>query len=824
MRRALLAAWLAAASVVAGVAAPVAHAGELVPARGEIAEVVVRGTRWIEEAAVLARIGLHPGEELTPDKVRRDLKSVYGTGFFQDVQILLEPRSDGRVRVVFQVVEKPAVVDVRIEGNKKIETEDLNELIDVKSFGVLNEAKVQETVGLLRDKYVEKGFYLAEITPEIRPSGENRVEVVFKIVENRKVRVQRVEFTGNDHVPSRKIKKYMRTKEGGPVPWLTNSGTFDRDVLEADQQVVQYVMLEEGYLEARVDPPKVYLSPDKKFIYVSFHIEEGPQYTIGDIDVRGDFSEEEGLTEEVVREIIAGRPVVDVEQAQWRVSEGRKPGPPSKRKGPAVETGDTFQQSTVGAVAQAVSQLYQDRGYAFVNVIPNPIPHHDDHTADLRFRIERGERQRIGRIRITGNDPTLDKVIRREILLNEGELYRGSLLEASRLRLMRLGFFEDVQLSTPKGDGDDVLDVNVKATERPTGSFSLGVGFGTAEGFAINGSIQKNNFLGLGYLVNASINWSQRQRNIDLLFADPYFLDSRWTFQVSGFWRESAYLNQVPEYRRGASLGFGRYLDRSDDLTLQLRYTIEDVGLRSVDASRKRLYGGELFKNGLTSSLALSFIADKRNDRVSATKGVYATVAATLAGGFRVGDKVVSLLGGDFNFVQLDANFRFYQPLIPDKDLLVFRFNTQLGFIWSTDGDIIPLTHRYGAGGINSVRGFQLFSLGPRVRTSVSDDPTRGDTSVIIRGTQLWLNNIEIEAMLIRPAGIKAVVFFDAGNTFGDAYGQGGITFRDLRTSMGFGIRWQSPIGPLRFELGFPLAPREDEKRSQFDFTIGSFF
>jgi outer membrane protein insertion porin family len=802
--------------------ASVAGAAEPAPASGKVAEVVVRGTRWIEEAAVLANVSMHAGDAITSERVRRDLNAVWGTGFFQDVRVLSEEIPGRGMRLIFQVVEKPSVTDVKLEGNKKIDEEDLRDLIDVKSFGVLNEAKVRETVKLLRDKYVEKGFYLAEINPEIVPTGENSVDVVFHIVENRKVIVQRIEFTGNDHVADRKFKKYMQTKEGGFAPWLFNTGTFDAEKLEGDAQVVQYVLLEEGYVDAKVDPAKVYLSPDKRYIYVSFHVEEGPKYEIGSTDVGGDFNDEKGLTKAAVEQIISGIATVDVQEDQWRAAHGRRVPKTHPKRGPELEPGETFKYSTMEAVRQAVTNLYQDQGYAFVNVIPQPIPNHDTNTVDIRFDIEMGEPQRVGHIDISGNDPTFDKVIRREILVNEGDLYRGSLIEASKEQLMRLGFFEDVQVSTPKGEGENVLDLNVKVTEQPTGSFSLGMGYSNLEKFSINANVQKNNFLGLGWIVNAAVNWSKLKRQANLDFIDPHFLDSDWTFKISGYWIERKY--QLDEFQRGASVGVGRYLDRLDDVELRLDYTIEDVGISSLDAYRKRLLGGELFRNGLTSSVGLSFILDKRNNKIIPTKGIYTTASISMAGGARSDDKLVSVLGGDFNFVEAKFNLRWYQPLIPHSDMLIFRFNSSVGAVWSTDGSVIPYIHRYRAGGINSVRGFQWFSLGPTIRTIRSDDPTSGDDSLVVGGTQSWVNNFEIESPIVKAAGISLVAFFDAGNAFGDPWGHGNINPLQLRTAAGFGVRWRSPIGPLRFEWGFPLRPRDDETRTVFDFSIGSFF
>jgi outer membrane protein insertion porin family len=825
--------WLRAAGLLwllAGAAAPqVAWADPPAEVEGVVTRVVVRGTNFVEEAAVLAKVSIRPGELLLPEKVRRDITTIYASGFFQDVRVIAEPDPDaaGRpgLRVVFEVVEKPQVTDVRIEGNKKIDEEDLRELIDTRAFGVLNEAKVKDTVQRLRDKYVEKGFYLAQIEPVIQPTGPDKVEVVFRITENRKVIVQRVEFVGNEHVPDAKIKRYMQTKEGGFAPWLTSTGSFDRNKLDADQQTVQFVFLEEGYLDARVDPAKVYLSPDKRFIYVSFHVEEGEQYKLGALDAAGDFIEEQGLTKEAVTQIIDGRSVVDIQEQQWRESHGRKVRERTTyaRRGTRMQTGDVYKYTTMGAVMQSISRLYQDQGYAFVDVQPRTLPNPETKEADVTFLIDTGEKMKIGRINITGNDPTLDKVVRREIVFSEGDTYRGTLIDASKFRLQRLGFFEDVAIATPRGDAPDVLDVNVKVTEQPTGSFSLGIGYSNLEKLAVNGSIQKNNFLGMGYTISASVNWSRLRQQASLSFFDPYFLDSRWTLQVDGFWIQRQF--QLNEYQRGATLGVGRYLDRRDDVQLRLTYTIEDVGITQLDAYRERLLGGALFRNGLTSRLGMSLIVDRRNNRIFPTQGFYATAEASMAGGFRVGDdKVLSLLGGDFNFVETKLNFRFYQPLIPRSDMLILRFNTTLGSIWSTDGQVVPFIHRYRAGGINSVRGFQWFSLGPTLRTIRSDDPADGDDKIVVGGTQTWINNLEIESPIIKAAGISAVVFFDAGNTFGDPWSNGGINPLELRAAAGFGIRWRSPIGPLRFELGFPLSPREGERKSVFDFSIGSFF
>ncbi len=789
-------------------------------------KILVSGTRRIEKAAVIAAIGVHEGDLLTAEKARRDLRAIHQTGFFRDVRIEAETTTEGHAIVTLVVVEKPAVRDVKIEGNKKVDEDDIREVLDVKSFSVLNQAEVDRNLQEIRELYIEKGYYLVEVAVEKTDVGDDQVDVTFRIKENRKVIVQDVSFTGNDHLADGKIQKFLAIKEGGPVPWLTSSGTFKQSELESDQQRVSLVFLEEGYVEVQVDPPKVYLSPDKRFIYINYHITEGDQFQVGAIGVDGEFVPEEGLTAEALTQVMNGRPVVEVQDEQWRVATGRRTPlfAGVENRGPRLETGETFKYSTVQAVLQNLTSLYEDQGYAFANVVPDTRTHSDTKTVDVTFVAEHGDKYRIGRINVTGNDPTFDKVVRRELQISEGDLYRGSLIQASRVNLQRLGFFDEVDVSNPRGEEDGTLDFNVGVSEQPTGSFSLGMGYSNLENFTVTANVSKNNFLGLGYQMSAAINWSGLRQQGNVSLVDPYFLDSNWFFQFDLYSVDRQY--QLNEYQRGGSTSIGRYVDlRRKDIRINLDYTFEDVGLTNIDPYRRLLLGGDLYRNGLTSSLGTSIVMDKRNNRLFPTQGFYTSAATSLAGGVRINDTdVLSIFGGEFNQVETTYNFRLYQPLVPRTDHLVLRFNTTIGALFSTDGQPIAYIHRYRAGGINSVRGFNWYSLGPVIRAPASDDPVHADEDLIVGGTQTWINNLEIQTPIVRGAGISGVVFFDAGNAFGDPWGKGNLEPFGLRTALGAGIRWQSPIGPLRFEYGVPLKPRENERKSVFDFSIGSFF
>lgn len=817
-------------------------------AAGVVSEIRVVGLKRVDEAAVMAAVGLRVGEQLADWKLRRDVKAVYNTGYVDDVRVDVRSTSDGAV-VTFAVDEKPAVRAVRLSGNKKLDEDALREVLDIKAFSVLSEVAIQRNIRRIKDKYIEKGYYLAEIEPEIREVGDDLVELTFSITENRKVIVQRIDITGNDNVSDRKVKRFMQTKEGGIAPWLTSSGNFSQEAIDTDVQIVRQVFLEEGYYDAQVSPPQVFLSPDKRYIYINIHVEEGPRYKIGAVEIKGDYVPEEGLTEPALREITDNGEKARTMYQRWqaaadRVDEGEALPEGWETRGgggrfafnqtnPALVTGEYFKLSTLQMAMQEMSDLYGDHGYAFANVIPMPTPRPDAGVIDIIFQIGKGDKVRIGRIDITGNDPTYDKVIRREIPINEGDVYSGTSLAEARSRLDRLGYFETVRITTPRGASPDVLDMKVEVTEQPTGSFSVGAGFSNLENFIFTTNISKNNFLGLGYVMSAAANISSARQQGNLQLFDPHFLDSRWTLRINGYSTSQQFIED--QYTRGGSIAVGRYLDKRNDARLEFDYTFEDTGVNSVDTYKLRLLGGQLYRSGLTSTGGLSLVIDKRNNRINATRGIFMTGSANLSGGIRLNDEeMLSIFGGEFNFYELRMNLRAYRPVVK-SERVIFKYNGTIGHIGSTDGTIVPFIHRYRAGGINSVRGYDWYTLGPYIRASGYknssrstfigiDDPTSADDRLIVGGTETWINNFELEAPVIKQAGISVVAFFDAGNAFGDPWGEGTINPVDLRLAYGFGVRWFSPMGPLRFEWGFPVNPNPDERKAVFDFSIGSLF
>ena len=804
-------------------------------AEGMVSKVEFVGYQNIDVAALRQAIMIKEGTVLTPELVRSSIRALHATGYIDDVRVDV---SKGYVR--FLISEKPAIRSWKIRGNKEFADDVLTELVEEKELRVVNESEVGSLIQAMRDKYLEKGYYLVEITPIYEPVAPGQVHLIFDIQEKQKVAVKRLEFTGNESVPSSKILQYLQTRPAGPLPFL-GAGTFNELLLENDVQIVRSVFMEEGFAEVKVDPPHTFLSMDKRFIYISINIDEGIRYRLGNITVEGDLAPEEGLSAKAMEEILAGEKAKNLTE-RWNNSKDPNSGWETGIASPLsfatartpLREGDVFKRSTLQIVMKELSDLYGDRGYAFANVVPITKPNKEEGVMDITFQVQKGEKIRIDRINIIGNDPTLDKVIRREIPIAEGDLYSGSGIEDARLRLMRLGFFQDVNITTPRARNQEELDLNVDVVEQPTGSFSVGAGFSNLENFMFNANISKNNFLGRGYTMSVAANLSAVRQQGNLQLYDPYFLDSRWTLRVNGYSISRQFIEN--EYQRGGSFAIGRYLDKRDDLRLEFTYTFEDTGLTSIDAYKEKLLGGQLYRNGLTSTAGISFVADKRNNRIQPTRGLYTVLSANLSGGISNGsDQLVSLLGGDFNFYELKLNTRWYQPLVP-SEMLIFRYNLTLGHLGSTDGKVIPYIHRYRAGGINSIRGYNWFSLGPSLRAqgtnsnstqsyfSGSDDPESVEDSLVVGGTQTWINNVEIESPIFRAAGVSLVVFFDAGSAFGDPWGNGSINFNDLRLSYGGGVRWVSPMGPLRFEYGIPINRRPGERESVFDFSMGSLF
>ncbi|HEU4385648.1 MAG TPA: outer membrane protein assembly factor BamA [Anaeromyxobacteraceae bacterium] len=769
------------------------------PARAQEPPVVkaieVEGNRRVEVDAIKAALSTRVGDPIDPARIRADVRAVMKLGYFADVSI--EARGPtATLTLVVKLKEKPSVQGTRIDGAEEVSADDLKDAVEVKQYQILDATAVRRSVKKIQEKYVEKGFYLAEVTSRLEEKPDNQVVVVFVVNEHAKVQVRLVSILGNAKLPRDEILPYLQTQEGGFLDFITSAGTYKEEAIQRDVQAVQAVYLEHGYVNVKVGRPSVSLSPDKRWLYVTIPVEEGEQFTIGKVGFSGEML---GL-KDVLPGLIKTR------------------------------SGELFMRSKVGADLFAVGDVYKDLGYAYVNVTPLTNLDTKTRIIDITFDVQPGQKVSFERIEIHGNTRTRDKVIRRELRIYEGELYGASAIKLSKQRVTALGFFETVEITTKKGSADDKMLAVVEVKEKSTGTFQVGAGFSSYENFILTGQVSQNNFFGWGQTLSLQVQWSSIRQLGQIQFVEPHFFDTQWTFAFDLYATEALYTTFT---RRavGGSMTWGYELSglawlwpwtrALEDVRLFATYTNEYIRVTSASPLILRYQ----FRSGTTSALRLSLQWDKRDNRLFPTKGFFVALSHEMAPPLLAPEWLFGEQVNLFTRTTLDA--RFYQPLVLGT---VFRTRLAAGAIRAWDAEHpVPISELYYIGGINTVRGYRTYGLAPTIL--VGSTPPGPLVPFMIGGNKQLILNFEIEYPIVAQMGIRSVVFFDMGNTFPPGAWSDPKVPLSLYKSWGFGLRWQSPIGPLRFEWGFPLNRRRDpltglyiDQASDFQFTIGNFF
>jgi len=746
-----------------------------------ISSIEIRGNRKIEKAAILGRIQSHVGTAVNKELIRQDIRSIFGLGYFEEIQVDEEPSGSG-VKLVYQLREKPIVRKVGFEGLTAIELDDTKELVMIKEYEVLDIAKINQSVEKLVQKYEEKGFYLADVRYEIeRDLQKNEATILFKIKENDKIQVKNINIIGNTALPDSELKGIMQTQEGGPLSWLSGSGSYRENVFDRDVGMLGFYYGTKGYVRARFGKPEVTVSPDKKWVYITFYVDEGKQYRVGKVDFQGDLLyRKEELEEEL-----------------------------------ELKSGEIFDTDALRRETLKYTEKYSDLGYAFANVVPQPVIHDDTRVVDITFEVDRGERVYFGEITVTGNTRTKDKVVRRELLVHEGELFNGTKKRESRENVTRLGFFDSVEFhqSTSK-TAPNVVDIEVRVKERSTGQLVVGAGYSTGPaGFLFNAQLSQNNFLGNGQVaaLSAQLQTGNGRSEYNLSLQEPFVGHSLWSLGGSLYQlrRDVIYLignRSYSEVKTGADVKLGHPVREFTNLYLTYRFEHSYVN-SIIDTS--------IFKpeqlNGNLSSVMANIVYDKRDDRFDPRKGLYWTVSSELAG-----------LGFDRKFLRSAATMRFYHPIIWD---FIFRLNMTGANISPTTSAPVPVNELYILGGLFSLRGYAPMSVGPKATLATTVPPLSEEAAgqnlqgkeIVVGGKNQAYLNAEIEFPILKEARVRGVVFFDAGNAFNDLKS----TEPKLLANYGYGIRWFTPIGPLRFEFGHPIV---NGGSPQFIFTIGPAF
>jgi outer membrane protein insertion porin family len=786
-------------------AQPVAGGGEAGDSGKSVAWVRFRGNRKAEDDAIRLAISTRAGDKLDNDRLREDIKSVWKMGYFEDVQVE-STDVDGKVGVTFVLKEKPVIRKIYVSGNNELGLDKINEVLDIKKETILDPAKIKRNEEKIRDLYVEKGYYLADVTHEVQRKDQNKVDVYFIVDEHAKVEVRQVRFLGNKHFADDELKGAIGTQEGGWLSFLTSSGTYREDAFDRDLLLLTAFYYDHGYINVKLGKPEIELSADKRYLYITIPIDEGLPYDISNIDFKGDLIKPKG--------------------EYFRLM--------------TTKPGERFNRSKLGQDIQHLNDIYKDVGYAYVNVQPLTAIDSQKRTVEVTFEVQKGTPVYFGKINIRGNTKTRDKVIRRELRIYEGDLYNQSKLDRSKRLVQALGFFEKVEISTKAQEGNpERMDVNLEVTERSTGTFQIGAGFSSVENFIGQAQVAQNNLFGRGTTLQLQAQISSLRQLFSLRYLDPYFLDTRLTFAFSAY-NSLLFYPSFNRTARGGDITLG-YLF-GDFTRVFGTYKLEYVDVQQNAAGL--VVGGfapstqvtpgtitNLFRSGWTSAFRLSMNYDSRDDRMFPKKGMFHSASVEIADPIWASQSV---------YERYTGFMRFYRPIWGP---FIFRANIEAGFVRSRSSQGVPIYERYFLGGINTIRGYQLFSLGPKVNVLQTQDPNSALSQFNIGGNLQLILNTEIEFPILSAVQIKGVVFFDAGNAYNTETAKycpspqaaANIpevfspctpypTFTNLRYSVGFGFRWFSPIGPLRFEWGIPLNRQQGEDPIVFEFTIGNFF
>jgi outer membrane protein insertion porin family len=829
-------------------AAPVALslAAALVPAPAaaqNVNSIVVEGNRRVEVETIRSYFKPGPGGRLTQAEIDDGLKALIETGLFQDVRI-----NQAGGRIVVTVVENPVIGRIAFEGNKKVKDEQLSAEIQSKPRGTLSRPMVQSDAQRIAEIYRRSGRYDVRVTPEIIEQPNNRVDLIFTITEGVKTGVKSIEFIGNNSYSSYRLRDVIKTRESNLLSFLGGADVYDPDRVEADRDLIRRFYLKHGFADVQVVAALTEYDPERKGFLVTFKIEEGQQYRVASVNFQSSIA------------------TLDAN---------------SLRSFSRVSVGSLYNAEALEKSVEEMQIEASRRGYAFAIVRPRGDRNFENHTVSIVFAVDEGPRTYVERINIRGNTRTRDYVIRREFDLSEGDAYNRALVDRAERRLKNLDFFKSVKIVAEPGSSSDRVILIVDLEEKSTGDFSVSGGYSTTDGALAEVSISERNFLGRGLFAKAAVTYGQYARGASLSFVEPYLLDYRVALGLDMFYREQL-ANRYISYGT-KTLGFSPRLGFSlrEDLALQLRYSIyqQEISLPSTLANcnniqflpdgspnplfnpspafaqlnglslastnglgcyldgeaslpiRRELAGGK----ALTSALGYSLNYNTLDNNKNPTDGLLIDFKQDFAG-----------VGGDVSYIKTAIDAKYYTPLVAD---IVGLIHAQGGILNQLGNDQLRMLDHFQMGP-NLVRGFAPNGIGPR-------DINPFGTGDALGGTKYWGVSAELQMpfwFLPKEVGLKGSIYADAGGLFdykgptswaqtgevnvpgctpptqspntnpgtclGLQYDSGNV----VRTSVGVGLIWASPFGPLRFDYAVPITKGRFDRVQEFKFGGGTSF
>lgn len=713
--------------------------------RQVVRQVVIEGVQRIEPATVRSYLLVQEGDEADPERIDRSLKSLYGTGLFSDVSI----QEDGSTLIV-RVVENPIVNRVAFEGNRHIKDENLESEATLKPRVIFTRTKVQSDVQRILTLYRQSGRFAATVEPKVIQLPQNRVDVVFEINEGPVTSVEKIRFIGNEAFSDGTLREVIRTKQSRWWRFLSSDDTYDPDRLALDRELLRRFYLGEGYVDFRVQSTVAELTPNREEFILTFTIEEGDRYRVGNVSVSSTLP---GLQKESIADVVT------------------------------FKAGDWYDANQVEKTIEKLQDAAGNQGYAFVDVRPRLERNREKKTIDIVFEVAEGPRVYVERIDITGNVRTMDEVIRREFRLVEGDAFNAAKLRRSRQRIQDLDFFEKVTVDQVPGSAPDKAVVKVAVEEKSTGSLSVGAGFSTGSGFLGDISIRERNFLGRGQDVQASVMIGQRQQQVDLSFTEPYFLGKEIAAGGDLFFVQTDRQSESSFDTTTIGGDLRANYPLTEHLRQGWRYTLKQTDVNNVpnDASVfiKEAEGTESY-----SEVSHTLTYDRRDSRINPTEGYYAKHTLDVAG-----------LGGSAKYVRNRIDAGYYYP-VTEKWVLSLSGS---GGIVQGLGEDVKLLDRFYIGG-NEVRGFATDGIGPRDK----------DTNDALGGEYFYASSLQLSFPLGLPQelDIRGRVFTDVGSSWKMATQGRNDLVNDSsapRLSVGTGVTWVSPFGPLGIDLGFAL-------------------
>ena len=725
-----------------------------------LGRVLVEGNQRIEAETVRSYMTIGRGDIVTPAQIDRSLKALFATGLFSDVVI----RQAGPDLVV-SVVENPIINRLAFEGNRRIDDESLGAEVQLRPRVVYTRSRIQNDVQRIVEVYRRSGRFAATVEPKVIQLEQNRVDLIFEVDEGPLTGIRRIMFIGNKKFSDRKLRSELATKETRFFRPFSQSDNYDPDRLAFDQELIRRFYANRGYADARVVSAVAELSPDRSHFFITITVEEGEEFRVGDVTV-----------DSTVRDLSPFQLAGTV----------------------TIVRGDRYSAKLVEDIVQDLTFEVGRLGYAFADVRPRLVLDRETNTIDIVFEINEGARVYIERINITGNVRTLDKVIRREFRVVEGDAFNTARLRRSQQRIRSLGFFESVELSEEPGSAPDKSIVNVEVSEQSTGELLFGIGFSTTEKILGDITIRERNLLGRGQELRASFRISARTQDIDLSFTEPFFLDRNLAAGFDVFRRTA---NQQAESafdtrEIGFSLRAGYPL--TDRLRQRFTYTlrfdeVENVG---ADASRFIVAG-----DNLTSSIGHTLIYDLRDNSFQPSEGFLVRLDQTLAG-----------FGGNKRYFENRLTYAYFQPFFEDW---VGTIRLVEGYIIGLGQDV-EIDDRFFVGG-SSFRGFRAGGIGPR-------DTLSGDA---LGGNVFYVGTAEVRFPLGLPdeLGIFGRVFSQAGSLAAvDETGANLFDVGSVRVSSGIGLSWASPVGPINLNYATVLKKEAFDETEAFSFRFATQF